>query len=203
MRRGELIAVVGPNGAGKTTLLKLLAGLQRPARGCTCIDGVNIWDLDEEHRLNLRRRLVYVHEEPVMLRGSALDNAAAGLVLRGVPRSEAKERAMKALERLGLRDIAGARARGLSRGQRQLVALARALALEPAGLLLDEPFAHLDRSRRRLLLDVLREAMERGAAVAVATHSPVLVRRLASRLLLVEGGVVEERPAEELEELLV
>ncbi len=202
LQGGELVAVVGPNGAGKTTLLKLLAGLYRPQQGCICIDDVNIWSVDPKTRLEARRRIVYVHEEPIMLRGSVLDNAAAGLLIRGVPRGEALRKARASLEKLGIAHLADRRPRELSRGQRQLAALARAYALGPEGLLLDEPFAHLDRQGRRRLLALLEELRNQGVAVAVATHSPLLVRRLATRVLIVEDGRVEEAEPEKLDSLL-
>lgn len=200
LRRGEIAAVVGPNGAGKTTLLKLMAGLRRPARGCVCIDGASLWDVGEAERLAARRRLVYLHEDPVMLRGSVLENVAAGLLLRGAPRRQALARAREALEELGLSSYADAKARSLSRGLRHLVAVARALALSPEGLLLDEPFAHLDRAKRRLLARLLARLAEEGRAVAVVTHDTYLASRLARRVILVEGGRVAEGGRELLEE---
>jgi energy-coupling factor transporter ATP-binding protein EcfA2 len=199
--RGRLAVVVGPNGGGKTTLLKTLAGLYRPQKGCTCIEGVDIWHLPEKERLARRRKIVYVHEEPVMLRGSVLDNVAAGLLLRGVDRGTAYDKARKALGILGLEDYAGARARSLSRGLRQLVAVARALALDPSALLLDEPFAHLDREKRRLLLRLIVSLVQAGKTVAVASHNAHLLARHADLVVAVEEGSVEIGGRDLLEEL--
>ncbi len=200
LHAGEVVSVLGPNGAGKTTLLKAAAGLLRPQRGEVLVEGRSLWDAPPGERLVLRRRVVYVSEKPVLVRGTVLDNIALGLRLRGAPREEAEEAARRAAERLGVAELLGEKASGLSRGQQQLVALARALALSPRALLLDEPFAHLDVSRRRLLARVIAEEASRGAAVAVATHDTYLASRLASRHVVVEEGAT--RAAKTLEEAL-
>ena len=198
IREAAITAVVGPNGGGKTTFMKIAAGLLRPSRGEVFLWGRSLWGMQGSERLEARRRIVYVHENPVMLRGSVADNIAAGLILRGVPRQEAVERTRLAAERLGLESVLEAKARHLSRGLQQLVSIARALALEPRILLLDEPFAHLDRGRRRLLLSLLDELRGEGRGVAVVSHSYYLLRRLADHVLVVENGAVEEAGLEEL-----
>ncbi len=198
LREAAITAIVGPNGGGKTTFMKIAAGLLRPSRGEVVLWGTGLWRVSGRERLEARRRVVYVHENPVMLRGSVLDNIAAGLLLRGIPRHEAEERARLAAERLGLTGILHVKARHLSRGLQQLVSIARALAVEPRMLLLDEPFAHLDRGRRRLLLALLEELRQEGRGVAVVSHSYYLLSRLADHVLVVEEGSVEEAGPEEL-----
>ncbi len=163
--KGRIVLVTGPNGSGKTTLLKVAAGLLRPQRGSVLVDGVPPGDP------GIRGYVVYVHETPIMARGSVLYNASLGLVLRGVPRREAEERARQALRLLGLEGLEDAPAGSLSKGLQARVSLARAIAVEPRYLLLDEPTAHLDRRARKSLLALLESlARESRVGIAVASH---------------------------------
>ncbi|RLG47591.1 MAG: amino acid ABC transporter ATP-binding protein, partial [Thermoproteota archaeon] len=132
-----------------------------------------------------RSGVVYVHERPIVLRGTALDNVAYGLRVRGAP--DAEERALAAMEALGIDCLAREEARSLSAGQRQMVCLARALAVSPRHLLLDEPTANLDSENRRRVEEVLSEF---PGVVVVATHDRLLALRLAERAVLLEGGGV-------------
>lgn len=193
-----ITVVVGPNGSGKTTLLKIAGLIYKPARGRVEAWGVDAWNSGSRARLEARRRVVYVHERPVMLRGSVLDNIAYGLRLRGTPQGEAEERAREAARLVGVQGLLSEPASRLSAGQAQLAALARALAVKPRVLLLDEPFAHLDLKARKAvasLLDRLRGQM----GVVVATHDYYMARRLAERVIVVEGGAAREASPSELE----
>jgi len=198
IREGEVLAIVGPNGAGKTTLMKIAAGIYRPMRGRVEAWGRDLWAALGAERLALRRRIVYVHERPILIRGTVLDNIAYGLRIRGLNRENAQHRALEAARLLGIDRLLDSPATGLSRGQQQLVAIARALAIEPKILLLDEPFAHLDREKRRLLLNVLEKLASRGTGVAIATHDTYLAARIASRAVLVENGKAETGSIDEL-----
>ncbi len=201
--REGITSLVGPNGSGKTTILKISAGLLRPAAGQVLVDGSDLWSADPEERLRLRRSVVYVHESPVVMRGTVEENVAFGLRLRGVPDEEAREGVREAMEMLGLSQLASASARTLSAGQRQLVALARALAVSPRHLLLDEPTANLDRENRRRVARVLRTLAREGVSVAVATHDRLLALEISDRAVLIEDGLVaaEGGPSEVLEGL--
>jgi len=128
---GERVAILGPNGSGKTTLLRVLSGLELNYKG----------DCDVSAPMRDR---VYVHQSPYMLRGTVLFNVAYGLRQRGVHRGECQRLACDWLQRFGLRDRATTRAIHLSGGERRRVALARALILQPALLILDEPLAEID-----------------------------------------------------------
>ncbi|MEB3773311.1 MAG: ATP-binding cassette domain-containing protein [Desulfurococcales archaeon] len=186
----EVVALVGPNGAGKTTILKLMAGLLKPCRGDLLVDGASLWGMSERERLAVRRGIVYVHEKPVMVRGSVWDNIALGLRLRGAGEDLIASRVEWAARLMGLEDLLEERASTLSAGQAQAVSIARALALKPRYLLLDEPHSSLDRARRGMLVDVLRMHASRGVGIAVATHDLGLVDALWARLVEVEGGVI-------------
>ncbi len=156
----ECIALAGPNGAGKTTILKLMAGIYRPKKGEVLIEGKNIWKLPEKEAITLRRKVVYVHEKPIVLRGSVLNNVIFGLELRGVSKEEARKKALKLMRKLGIDELADKDAKKLSAGQAQLLALARALIVEPSFLLLDEPMANLDWRRRKKVLELLKGLRE-------------------------------------------
>ncbi len=198
---GGVTALVGPNGSGKTTALKISSGLLRPESGRILIAGVDLWGADPRERLRLRRSVVYVHETPVVLRGTVEENVAFGLRLRGISGEELEGRVREALEAMGLGGLAGKGARSLSAGQRQLVALARALAVSPRFLLLDEPTANLDGENRRRVSGVLRDLAREGVCVALATHDRLLALEISDRAILIEDGRVkaEGDPSEVVE----
>jgi ABC-type sulfate/molybdate transport systems ATPase subunit len=181
---GETLAVLGPNGAGKSTLLRALAHLGGATRtGQVLLDGNPAVPAD------VRAAVAAVLQRPVLQRATALDNAAAGLRLRGVRRKEARQRAEPWLGVLGAAHLAERDARTLSGGEAQRVAIARALAVEPRVLLLDEPFTGLDGTTRADLIADLRTALDRlGAAVVLVTHDRQEARALAQRTALLIGG---------------
>ena len=187
---GRILAVVGPNGSGKTTMLKLAGTLYRPTRGTVRLWDSDFWASDGSRRLRLRRLVVYVHEKPVLVRGTALHNVAYGLLLRGYPPEEALERARSVMERMGVAGLADRERGQLSAGEAQLVSILRAVAAEPRVLLLDEPTAHLDLDKRRRLASLLRELRDRGVGVVVATHDYLLARRVADEAVVLEEGRV-------------
>ncbi len=187
---GEVVAVVGPNGAGKTTLLKIMGLLYRPQRGRVLVKGVDAW-ASRTAALRLRRSVVYVHERPIMVRGTVLDNVALGLRLRGLDGAEVRRRVSAVARALGIEGLLDRDARKLSAGQAQLVALARALAVEPDVLLLDEPFANLDEEWREVVADVIRGYSREGRAVVVVSHDRSVLARVATRWVRVRDGRVE------------
>ncbi len=186
----ECIALVGPNGAGKTTILKLMAGIYTPKKGEVLIEGRNIWKLPEKEAIKLRRKVVYVHENPIVLRGSVLDNVIFGLRIRGISAEEARIRALKLMKELGIEELSKKDARTLSAGQAQLLALARALIVEPSYLLLDEPMANLDWKRRKSILELLKELRDSGRSIAIATHDALLVTMVCSKAYIIEEGKI-------------
>jgi tungstate transport system ATP-binding protein len=186
---GEAICLVGPTGAGKSTLLRLLAGLERPEAGTVSFGSYRLEGPGVP--LTVRRRITLMFQRPLLLTGTVRANVEYGLRLRS--RRDRSSLARAVLERLGLGGLASRPARSLSGGETQLVALARALALEPDVLLLDEPTAHLDPARVALAEDAVRELYQsRGSTVVWATHNLFQARRVARRVaFLLDGRLVE------------
>jgi tungstate transport system ATP-binding protein len=188
---GEILALLGPTGAGKSTLLRIIGGLETPAVGEAHLLGHDLTHGDLP--LAVLHRVTLVFQRPPMLIGSVRANVEYGLRLRGAPSDDGSVPGL--LDRLGLVGLASQAARTLSVGQQQLVALARALAIEPDVLLLDEPTAGLDPAHVALAEGViLDENRRRGTAIIWATHNLFQARRVAHRVaLLLEGKLVEVR----------
>jgi tungstate transport system ATP-binding protein len=189
VRKGERLALIGPNGAGKTLLLRLLHGLL-PASG-----GRIAW-AGGSGQVAGRRRHAMVFQKPVMLRRSALANLEHALRAAGWPRAEAARRAAAALRRYGLADLARRPARVLSGGEQQRLAIARAAALEPEILFLDEPSSALDPGATRQVEAMLADLHRSGVTLVLTTHDLPQARRLADRVgFLHRGRLVEIGPA--------
>lgn len=179
---GGITAVVGPNGSGKTTLLRLLAFVERPTQGSVHLCG--------EPSLE---PVGYVDQSPYLFRGTVASNVAYGLRAARVPRRERRRRAAQGLDDLGLAAIADRRASALSGGERRRVALARVLVLSPSVLLLDEPFAEVDRPRVAEIERLLRDRAVR-ATVILTTHDLAQAHRLADRVLSLVSGQLSPIP---------
>jgi tungstate transport system ATP-binding protein len=184
---GTPTILIGPNGAGKTTLLRLVMGLIQPSRGRLTWAG----------RDNVTpARCAIVFQRPVMLRRSAAGNVRYALAAAGVPRPDRAARCAELLALVGLSDLAARPARKLSGGEQQRLALARALAKNPAVLFLDEPTASLDPAATKAIEDVVRAVAARGIKVVMSTHDLGEARRLAGEIVLLHRGrVVESGPA--------
>ena len=186
MAAGETVALLGPNGAGKTTLLHLAALLRRADTGSVRIGGEAA---TPRNARRFRRSVTLVPQHPLLFSTGVLANAATGLGFAGVARPEAERRALPWLERFGVAHLAGRGVHGLSGGETQRIALARAFALEPPLLLLDEPFAGLDAPSRDALLPLLADRLrERGASTLLVTHDLDEAVALADRLGVLAGG---------------
>jgi ABC-type sulfate/molybdate transport systems ATPase subunit len=186
---GEHVSVLGPNGAGKSTLLRLLAGVEPPSAGEVALDGVSA----SHGGVALRRRIAYATQRPGLLSISARRNVELPLAWRKVPRRRRRDLAMAALERLRVADLAERPAHALSGGQQQRVNLARALAIAPDVLLLDEPAAGLDAESRGAFLADLEEALaDRGTTVVHVCHHIEEALRLADRVVVLVQGQVRQ-----------
>ena len=173
---GERVALVGANGSGKSTLLRLLHGLVPASAGTVRLPGATA-------------RQAMLFQRPHMLRASAQTNVALALWLRGTRWAQARADALQALQRVGLESLAGRNARTLSGGQQQRLAMARAWALQPDMLVLDEPTASLDPTAKREVETLVADfAAQPGMTLVFSSHNLGQVKRLASRVLYLEQG---------------
>ncbi|MGZ8441496.1 MAG: ABC transporter ATP-binding protein [Candidatus Deferrimicrobiaceae bacterium] len=186
---GRLYTLTGANGAGKSTLLGILAFLAPPTSGEIFYAGKRVvWDPGsmEEYR----RKVTLLHQSPFLFGGTVYDNVAFGLKARGVQGEAQQRRVDKALDDVGLQGFRDRKARELSGGEAQRVAMARALVLEPEVLLLDEPLANIDRETAGLLESVIASLPARGTTVVLITHDPEQSERLNGESIVLEGGKV-------------
>ncbi len=192
--RGEFIAIVGASGSGKTTLLNLIGGLDRPTSGSIFIDNIDITELDEERMSELRRHKIGVlfqdqHLLPIF---TALENVEVPMLLDEIRPKQRHEKSMKLLEAVDVAHRANHMPHELSGGMRSRVALARALANDPAILLCDEPTGDLDHKTGGEIIKLMRNlAKQENRAVLVVTHDPE-VARMADKILLLRDGVLVE-----------
>ena len=194
---GGIFAIIGPNGSGKSTLLRIIGLLQRPTTG-----EVRFRDalVSGPRQLEVRRRMATVFQEPLLADTTVFENVALGLRFRRIPAAERRRRAERWLERFGIRDLAGRRARTLSGGEAQRCALARALVLEPEMLLLDEPFSALDPPSRDTLVADLGAILRRErVSTVLVTHDRIEARALADRVaVMMRGRIVQQDTPERL-----
>jgi tungstate transport system ATP-binding protein len=182
--------ILGPNGAGKSLTLRLAHGLIEPSSGSVCWLGNAAADA--------ARRQAMVFERPVLLRRSAAANVDYALALRGIGRERRRLRVAEMLEKTGLSAIAQRPARVLSAGEQQRLALARAWALSPEVLFLDEPTAALDPSATRSVEAIIESIAASGSKIVMTTHDLGQARRLADEVVfLVRGALREHTPADE------
>ena len=188
--RNEVLAIIGPNGSGKSTLLLILALLKKPTTGVISYFGQQAIPRDI---LKLRREIAVVFQEPLLLDTSVFENVMIGLKLRGVNREKAQERVNKWLDRFGVKALAKRSAHTLSGGEAKRVSLARAFALEPEILLLDEPFTSLDSpTRQALLADFEGVLRETKVSTVMVTHDRNEALAVAHRLVVLMDGKIQQ-----------
>jgi tungstate transport system ATP-binding protein len=189
LSEGPLTMVLGANGAGKSLLLRLCHGLLRPTQGTVRWgDGAPVHET-----VGIRRAQAMVFQAPVLLRRSVLGNVTYALAVRGVRRGDRKRIALDALSRVGLEVRAALPARVLSGGEKQRLALARAWALDPQVLFLDEPTANLDPAATRSVEDAIDRIRRDGTKIVMTTHDMGQARRLADEVIFLHHGRVLER----------
>lgn len=195
---GMFVAVEGPSGSGKTTLLGLLAGLETPDEGEVVVLGHDLAHLSPTERARLRQRQVGIVFQSFGLIASlrAWENVALPLALAGVPAAEQRRRSRAVLEEVGLDAAFGARIDELSGGERQRVGVARALVIEPAIILADEPTGSLDERNAAGVLQLLTDAVRRrGASLVLVTHDPASASLADERYRMRDGRLSAGAPA--------
>lgn len=185
LKKGAFTVVLGPNGAGKSLFLRLCHGLLPPSTGTLC------WGQDQQRPVQ-----TMVFQKPVMLRRTALENIM--YALRNFPKDQRIQRAQQALQWAGLEELSGRMATVLSGGQQQRLAVARAWALKPEILFLDEPTASLDPGACDYVEAHVKEIHESGIQVLMSTHNLAQARRLAEEIIYIQDGkVLAQQPVKE------
>ncbi len=188
---GELVAVVGPSGSGKSTLLNVMGTLDRPTKGVVSIDGIDTATLSDKQVAGLRaRRIGFVFQQFFLLDGmSAIDNVANGLIYQGVGVTERRERSAETLKRVGLGHRLSHQPSHMSGGERQRVAVARALVHEPAFVLADEPTGNLDSKSTGAVMDLIAGLHDEGTTIAVITHDTEIAASLPRQVSVLDGRI--------------
>ncbi|MEH3023365.1 MAG: amino acid ABC transporter ATP-binding protein [Pseudomonas oryzihabitans] len=198
--RGEVVVVCGPSGSGKSTLIRTVNRLEEIDSGAILVEGQDIHAQMRSRRLNsLRSRIGFVFQNfNLFPHLSALDNVALSPIrIKGMARSEAYDKALALISRVGLRDKAHCYPSQLSGGQQQRVAIARALAMEPPVMLFDEPTSALDPEMVGEVLSVMKSLAAEGMTMMCVTHEMGFAREVADHIWFVDGGEVIEQASPE------
>ncbi|MFN8167893.1 MAG: ABC transporter ATP-binding protein [Candidatus Nanopelagicales bacterium] len=196
VQRGEYVAVMGASGSGKSTLMNVLGCLDVPTTGQYLLDGLDVAEMDEHALAMVRnRRIGFVFQAFNLIpRTDALTNVEIPMAYAKVPRRERRERAMAALETVGMADRAHHNPNELSGGQQQRVAVARSLVMAPSLILADEPTGNLDSESTDDVLAVLDRLNRDGRTIVVITHEDHVVRHARRRVEMRDGHVVVDEP---------
>ncbi len=191
---GELVGIVGPSGSGKTTLLQLMGTLDRPTSGRVRITGLDVATMADEDVAYLRAtRIGFIFQQFFLAEhATVLDNVADGLLYAGIPLKRRRERALDALELVGLADRPHARPTQLSGGQRQRVAIARALVGQPAIVFADEPTGNLDQATGQSILALIDQLHQAGSTIVFITHDHAIAERMPRKVEILDGHIVAD-----------
>lgn len=193
IEKGEVVVVIGPSGSGKSTFIRCLNLLETPTDGKILFEGTDI--CGKETQANLHREKVGMVFQQFNLFNnlSVLDNITVSLKkVKKMPEAQAKEKALKLLDRVGLTDKADTYPSQLSGGQKQRIAIVRAMALDPDVMLFDEPTSALDPEMVGEVLKVIQELAEEGVTMVVVTHEMGFARKVGTRILFMDDGVIAE-----------
>jgi tungstate transport system ATP-binding protein len=189
IQKGEILSLIGPNGAGKTTLLQSLSHLLKPFKGEIFFKGEKI--NSSQAAFEYRRKLAVVFQEPLLFDTTVYKNAASGLKIRGMRGHSIQKIVAEQLDRFGISQLSNRSAKTLSGGEAQRASLARAFAIQPEVLLLDEPFAALDPPTRESLIEDLERILRETRTTAIfATHDRMEALRLSDRIAVMKGGKI-------------
>ena len=197
IKQGEFVAIMGPSGSGKSTFMNIIGCLDRPTNGRYILDGEDISALDKVQLAAIRNRQIgFIFQSFNLLsKTSALENVMLPLIYKRTGKlahKEREEKAMSALESVGLADRAQHEPMELSGGQRQRVAIARALVNDPVLIMADEPTGNLDSKTSHEILELLHNLHHRGRTIVMVTHEPDIAEETERTIVLIDGKVQED-----------
>ena len=193
INKGEVLVILGPSGCGKSTFLRCLNMLETPTGGHIYLDGTDLTDTKTDINKERQKVMMVFQHFNLFPNKTILQNLTiAPIKLKKVPVEQAYEKAMKLLERVGLKDKANSYPRQLSGGQKQRVAICRALCMEPEVILFDEPTSALDPEMVGEVLEVMKELAKTGITMVCVTHEMGFAREVASRIIFIDNGVIAE-----------
>lgn len=190
---GELVAIIGPSGSGKSTLMHIIGCLDKPTEGEVLFEGIKVSNMRKDDLAKIRNKKIgFVFQTFNLLpRQSALFNVSLPLIYSGVDKKERINRAIQALEQVGLKDRMNHRPIELSGGEQQRVAIARALVNNPVIILADEPTGNLDTKTGEHIIQLLEKLNEAGKTVLIVTHNKEIAYRCNRILQLIDGKLIE------------
>jgi len=189
----EFVAIIGPSGSGKSTLMHIMGCLQRPTRGQVLLEGIDVAELSEDERAEIRAtKIGFVFQQFNLLpRKTAQKNVELPLVFQGVGVSERSKRAVELLEKVGLGHRLSHRPSQMSGGEQQRVAIARALVSNPTIIFADEPTGNLDTESSKEIMSLLKKLNQEGKTVVVVTHDPEIAGWADRIIRLRDGRIIE------------
>ena len=198
IEKGERVAVIGPSGSGKSTFLRCLNLLEEPDSGHVIFEGVDLTDPSTDEDMARRRMGMVFQHFNLFPHRTILDNITlAPIQLKLKTKAEAEEQARQLLDRIGLLDKADTYPAMLSGGQKQRIAIVRALAMNPDVMLFDEPTSALDPEMVGEVLQLIEELADDGMSMVIVTHEMAFARRVASRVIFIDEGIIKEQNAPE------
>lgn len=196
--KGDVICVIGPSGSGKSTFLRCLNLLEQPTGGSIIFEGNDLTDKKVDLNLHRQKMGMVFQQFNLFPHMSVLENmTCAPVMLKGLSKQEANDKALELLDRVGLKDRADSYPNQLSGGQKQRVAIVRALCMEPDVMLFDEPTSALDPEMVGEVLDVMKELAHEGMTMVVVTHEMGFAREVSNRVLFLDDGIIAEEGSPE------
>ncbi|MBQ2274523.1 MAG: amino acid ABC transporter ATP-binding protein [Clostridia bacterium] len=198
INKGDVICVIGPSGSGKSTFLRCLNLLEQPTGGSIIFEGNDLTDKKVDLNKHRQKMGMVFQQFNLFPHMSVLQNmTCAPIMLKGLSKQEAEDKALELLDRVGLKDRADSYPNQLSGGQKQRVAIVRALCMEPDVMLFDEPTSALDPEMVGEVLDVMKELAHEGMTMVVVTHEMGFAREVSNRVLFLDDGVIAEEGSPE------
>ena len=199
IEKGEFVAIIGPSGSGKSTLMHIIGGLDSPTAGNILIEGNDIGKLKDKKLSKYRNEKIGFVFQAFNLENSqtALENVMMPLIFAGISKKERKERALKALEQVGIANLAKHKPSEMSGGQRQRVSVARAIVNNPEIVFADEPTGNLDSKSGENIMELFKEINQKGFTVIMVTHNPAEASKARRIVKIMDGAITSDTRSQE------